>query len=287
MITEQQIPQVLDHAVYDRQGSKIGDVKHVFLDDATGRPEWLCVKTGMFGTKEAFVPTGSAEFVTDHVEVGFDKDFIKHAPHVDVDDRGHLSAAEEEQLYRYYGIDWSGQATAAETTGTAGAAGTAGAMGAAGTAPTEESLRRQRLRERERAAAGSDDTAMTRSEERLRVGKETRESGRARLRKYVVTEQQEVTVPVSHEEVRLEREPITEENREAAMSGPEISEAEHEVILHEERPVVSKETVPVERVRAAKETVTEEETVGGEVRREEIQIEEEDTGRSGRKRRGR
>jgi uncharacterized protein (TIGR02271 family) len=94
-------------------------------------------------------------------------------------------------------------------------------------------------------------------------------------------------VPVSHEEVRVEREPITEENREAAMRGPEITESEHEVILHEERPVVSKETVPVERVRATKETVTEQETVGGEVRKEEITMEEEGTDEPGRGRRDR
>ena len=90
---------------------------------------------------------------------------------------------------------------------------------------------------------------MTRSEEQLHVGTQPREAGRARLRKYVVTEQVTQTVPVSHEEVRIEREPITDANVGAATSGPAISEEEHEVVLHEERPVVDKETVPVERVR--------------------------------------
>ncbi len=101
------------------------------------------------------------------------------------------------------------------------------------------------------------DNAMTRSEEQLHVGTETRESGRARLRKYVVTEQETVTVPVQREEVRIEREPITDANRGEALDGPAISEEEHEVVLHEERPVVEKEAVPVERVRLDKETVTE------------------------------
>jgi uncharacterized protein (TIGR02271 family) len=114
---------------------------------------------------------------------------------------------------------------------------------------------------------------MTRSEERLDVGTERRETGRARLRKYVVTEEQQVTVPVTREEVRVEREPITDANRGDALDGPGISEEEHEVTLHEERPVVEKETVPVERVRLEKETVTDEEQVSGTVRKERIETE--------------
>jgi uncharacterized protein (TIGR02271 family) len=255
MITEQQIPRVLDHPLYDERGSKVGDVKHVFLDDQTGRPEWLGVKTGMLGSKETYVPASRAEWVSDHVEAAYEKDFIKQAPDIDLEADDHISAAEEQRLYQYYGIDLSGQ----------------GPAGAPAEAPPE--------RENE------PDDAMTRSEERLHVGTETRETGRARLRKYVVTEEQEVTVPVRHEEVRVEREPITEENRDAAMRGQEITEAEHEVVLHEERPVVSKETTPVERVRASKETVTEQETVGGEVRKEHIEMEEDDTEPRGRRKR--
>ena len=118
---------------------------------------------------------------------------------------------------------------------------------------------------------------MTRSEENLRVGTETVQTGRARLRKHVVTENQQVTVPVTREEVTLEREPITETNRGEAYDGPAISEEEHEVTLHAERPVVDVEAVAVERVRLGKETVTEQETVGGEVRKEEIELDRGDT----------
>ncbi len=112
---------------------------------------------------------------------------------------------------------------------------------------------------------------MTRSEERVNVGTERQATGRVRLRKYVVTENVTQTVPVEREEVRLEREPITDANRSAALSGPDISEEEHEVILHEERPVVDKETVPVERVRLNKETVTDDVTIDEEVRKERIE----------------
>jgi len=116
------------------------------------------------------------------------------------------------------------------------------------------------------------DDAMTRSEEQLRVGTETVEAGRARLRKYIVTENVTQTVPVSREEVRVEREPITDSNYGSAMSGPELSEEEHEVVLHAERPVVDKDVQPVERVRLGTETTTDTETVSEEVRREEIDV---------------
>ena len=119
------------------------------------------------------------------------------------------------------------------------------------------------------------DNAMTRSEERLNVDTETREAGRARLRKHVVTEQQQVTVPVAHEELRVEREPITDANRGDAYDGPAISEEEHEVTLRAERPVVSTETEAVERVRLGTETVRSEETVSGQVRKEEIEVDDD------------
>ncbi|MFG2731613.1 DUF2382 domain-containing protein [Streptomyces canus] len=266
MITHEQIPTVLDHPVYDSDGNKIGDAKHVFLDDVTGEPEWVSVKTGLFGTSESFVPIHEAAVVEDHLEVPYAKDAVKDAPNVDVDAGGHLSEDEEHRLYEHYGIDWDASWQQANQPGEGGWART-------GTGTTGQ----------ETPAAGtgrSDDDAMTRSEERMRVGTERREAGRARLRKYVVTEERQQTIPVRHEEVRVEREPITGANRDAATSGPEISEAEHEVTLHEERPVTETETVPVERVRLVTEEVTEEETVRGEVRKEQIDTDaEKDTDR--------
>jgi uncharacterized protein (TIGR02271 family) len=114
---------------------------------------------------------------------------------------------------------------------------------------------------------------MTRSEEELQVGTAQKERGRARLVKYVETEQVEKTVPVRREKARLEREPVTEANRGDATSGPEISESEHEVVLHEEEVIVDKRTVPKERVRLDKETETGEEQISEEVRKERIEAE--------------
>ncbi|MFE6287245.1 DUF2382 domain-containing protein [Streptomyces sp. NPDC057877] len=269
MITREQINNVLDHPVYDGEGHKIGEAKHVFFDDMSGRPEWVTVKTGWFGSNESFVPIRDAHLVEDRVEVPYHKDQVKEAPNVDVDAGGHLSESEEHRLYDYYGINWdsvlddgdqTGQyGQTGYATGTAGAADTAGTAGMAGAAG--------------RTGRYADDDAMTRSEEQMHVGVERREAGRARLRKYVVTEEVETTVPLRHEEVRVEREPITDANRDAALSGPEISEAEHEVTLHEERPVVETEAVPVERVRMTTDERTEEETVRGRVRKEHIEAE--------------
>ncbi|MFE9773335.1 PRC and DUF2382 domain-containing protein [Streptomyces sp. NPDC005931] len=264
MITREQIPTVLDHPVYDARGTKIGDASHIFIDDATGEPEWVSVKTGLFGTSESFVPIHDASVVGDHLEVPYAKNQVKDAPNVDVDAGGHLSAQEEHRLYEHYGIDWEGvwqqgRTTTGRTAGVTDTAGTAGTA-AAGTAGT----------------AGTAGDAMTRSEEEMHVGTERREAGRARLRKYVVTEEQQMTVPVRHEEVRVEREPITDANRADAMTGPDITEAEHEVVLHEEKPVVETRAEPKERVRLTTEEVTEEETVTGQVRKERIEGAETD-----------
>ncbi|MGW0494549.1 DUF2382 domain-containing protein [Streptomyces sp. NPDC003007] len=257
MITREQIPTVLDHPVHDARGDKIGDARHVFFDDVTGEPEWVSVRTGMFGTKESFVPIHDADVIEDHLEVPFAKDQVKDAPNVDVDAGGHLSEQEEQRLYEHYGIDWDAawqdtRSGTGETTGET--TGTADIGQAAGTADTGEN-------------------AMTRSEEELHIGVERREAGRARLRKYVVTEEQQYTVPVRHEEVRVEREPITDANRDSAMSGSDITEAEHDVTLHEEEPVVETRAVPKERVRLTTEEVTDEETVTGEVRKERMETE--------------
>ncbi|MGW7432416.1 DUF2382 domain-containing protein [Streptomyces sp. NPDC054861] len=264
MITREQIPAVLDHPVYDAEGHKIGEAKHVFLDDATGLPEWVSVKTGLFGSRESFVPIKDAAVIEDHLEVPYPKDRIKDAPNIDVDADGHLSEGEERRLYQHYGINWDDAWQRANQPGEGGWAH--GGM----SGDTGDEMRGETDRSR------PDDEAMTRSEEEMHVGTERREVGRARLRKYVVTEEVQQTIPLRHEEVRVVREPITDANRDQAMSGPEISEAEHEVTLHEERPVVETRAVPVERVSLSPEEVTEEETVVGEVRKEHIDIEGEE-----------
>jgi uncharacterized protein (TIGR02271 family) len=245
----------------DRDGDKIGSIGNVYLDEQTGQPEWLTVKTGLFGMRESFVPTADARAEGDTVRVPYEKSQVKDAPNVDAD--GALSEEEESRLYRHYGRSYSERTSDADRQGVTGAGAEL----------------RDRDKRRDRGTVGRDvsgpetDEAMTRSEEEVRVGTTRRETGRARLRKYVVTENVTETVPVQREEVRIEREPITDANRDAALSGGDITEEEHEVTLHAEEPVVEKRTVPKERVRMDRDTVTDEETVSEQVRKERIEAE--------------
>jgi uncharacterized protein (TIGR02271 family) len=262
VITQQDIRTIIGSNAVDNDGDKLGKVGQVYLDDQTGRPEWATISTGLFGTQETFVPLTDASVSDGTLRVPYEKAKVKDAPRVDAE-QGHLSPDEESELYRYYGVgdDLAGQDT---TSGTAGYTDTT-----TGTAGFDDTDRRGTVGHD--TSGPTTDDAMTRSEEQLRVGTQRVEAGKARLRKFVVTENVTTTVPVSHEEVRIEREPITDANRGDALDGPAISEEEHEVVLHTERPVVDKEAVPVERVRLDTETVTEQETVTDSVRKEQIE----------------
>ncbi len=262
-ITNEQLQDVVGAIAYDGSGEKIGKIGNVYYDDDTDQPKWLTVHTGLFGGNETFVPMQGANLSGDgRLTVAYGKATVKDAPNVDED--GHLSPDEEQQLYRYYDLN----------------------DGADRDLDERHSVREENrggvFDGREQAAVGRDtsgpvtDGAMTRSEERLRVGTETRETGQARLRKRVVTETEQATVPVSHEELTIEREPITDANRGDAYDGAAISEEDHEVVLREERPVVATEAVAVERVRMGTNTVQDQETVSGEVRKEVVDVDDTD-----------
>jgi len=251
---------------------KVGTIGQIYLDNSTGEPTWVTVKTGLFGTSESFVPLDGAQVDGDDIHVSFDEATIKDAPRVDPDRE--LDEAEEEQLYRYYGV---GDASPAAGTG-----GTTTGHVDAG----ERTVDQRNRGGRDDRGAGHDtsgpntDEAMTRSEEQLHTGTRSQEAGKVRLRKYVVTENVTQTVPVQHEEVVVEREPITDATATPAHDGPAISEEEHEVTLHEEVPVVEKEAVPVERVQVGTKTVTDEATVSEDVRKEQIEMEDPDNASS-------
>jgi uncharacterized protein (TIGR02271 family) len=257
MATKEHILNWRGQALTDADGSKIGTIEEIYLDGDTGQPEWALVHTGLFGTKRNFVPLREASESDQGVSAPYTKDQVTDAPSIDPD--GQLSQQEEAALYRHYGLEYSeARSGSGLPEGDAATTGTTGTTGRDTSGPTT-------------------DDAMTRSEEELHVGTEQRERGRARLRKYVVEEEVTQTVPVRREEVRIEREPITDGNVGAALDGPAISEEEHEVTLHAERAVVDKEAVPVERVRLDKTTVTEQQQVTEGLRKEEIEVEGADT----------
>jgi uncharacterized protein (TIGR02271 family) len=253
MTTTENLQNLEGRTAVDTDGAKLGKIGQVYVDDQSGQPLWVTIHTGMFGTKESFAPLYGSRTTGDDLQLAVSKDMVKNAPGVDAD--GHIEDSENEALYRYYDgylgnpTQGQGQEYAGDT--------------------REDMSGRSDIQGRDTSGPTTDD-AMTRSEERLHVGTEKAEVGRARLRKHVVTENVTTTVPVSHEEVRLEREPITDANIGQATSGADISEEEHEVTLHAERPVTDKETVPVERVRLGKETVTEEHEVNETLRKEQI-----------------
>jgi len=256
----------------DSSGDKIGKIEEIYLDDRTGNPEWVLVNTGMFGTKSQFVPLSNASVSGDNLAVPYAKTMVKDAPGIDAD--GHLSEDEERQLWAYYSRDDYDTGSDTTTTGT-----TSGVVtGVADDVDVSRTTTTDYDRDVARDVSGPEtDDAMTLAEERINVGTEQREAGRARLRKYIVTEEVTKTVPVSREQVTLEREPITDANRDAAYSGPDLSEEEVEVTLTEEVPVVDKDVVATERVRLDKETVTEQRTVSDTVRREEAELVEGET----------
>jgi uncharacterized protein (TIGR02271 family) len=283
MISRDSVQTLIGGTAYSSTGDKIGSIGTVYLDNSSGEPAWVTVKTGLFGSNESFVPLEQAELSEDGIRVPYDKDRVKNAPNIETDRE--LSEQEEDQLYSYYGLSGTSGMTTGTTDTTytdrtadsdrgwgAGESGYQTASTGTETGMTGTTgLTDDRTRTEGYDTSGpTTDDAMTRSEERVRAGTEKVEAGRARLRKYVVTEQEQVSVPVTREEVRVEREPITDGNYDQAMGGPALSEEEHEVVLTEERPVVTTEAVPVERVRLSKDQVQEQQTVSTDVRKEVI-----------------
>jgi uncharacterized protein (TIGR02271 family) len=277
VIRQDVIDRLYDCQVVDPRGEKIGAVKRVWVDDRTGDPAWASVHTGLFGMRESFVPLQRAELRKDQLCVPVDKEQVKESPRIEATG-DHMTEEEQAVLYRHYGFGPQRTGTD-QRTGT-GQQRTGTGQQRSGDRGQQQPMRRPGSSQQageygdqgRRGPANGD--AMTRSEERLNVGTERVETGRVRLVKHVVTEEQHVNVPVTHEEVRLEREPITDANRDAAMSGEDLTDAEHEVTLHAEQPVVSKETVPVEQVRLTKDTVADEKTVSGTVRKEQVEVED-------------
>ncbi|MFE6862232.1 PRC and DUF2382 domain-containing protein [Nocardia sp. NPDC057668] len=238
------LDEIIGNSVYDRGGDKIGKVKQIYIDNASGAPTWAAVSTGLFHD-DSLVPLAGAQHRagSDQLQVQVDKEEVRSAPHIPMDHE--ITADEEQQLFVHYHVDpqragWDAFAD-----------------------PAAEGVD-------ERRGMRGGDEGLVRSEEHLEVHKDRAESGTARLRKYVVTEEQTIKVPTTHEEVHLEREPITDPT---AVGTTDFGEQETEVVLHEDRVTVTTEAVPVERVRLAVDEVQDSETVSGTVRKERFETE--------------
>lgn len=283
------LDQLQNSTVFATDGDKIGSVGQVYLDDVTNEPTFVTVKTGLFGARETFVPLQQAQTTADGITVPFEKSFVKDAPNVDAD--GSLTPEEEQRIYEYYSMEYSaadydGDVRRDDVRTDAGAAGVAGTAGVAGVADRRDEAvvdgDRRDVTDRDRRDVADHDRrdvtdadSVVVKDEHLNVGTERRASGRVRLRKQAYTTTETVEVPVTREEVVVERESVDPNSAEARTAG---RDGDVEVTTYEETPVVNK-TVDAEKVSLGKRQVQDTETVTEEVRHEDVKVDGDATDR--------
>jgi stress response protein YsnF len=289
MLSERELSAAIGSTAYDGSGDKIGTVEHFFVDDRTGAPTWVAVATGLFGTRTSVVPADDATFADGALRLPVTVEAVKSAPHLGGD---HLDPAEEAELREHYGVTSSGGRHAADATREMPPVPPPVPPSDVSTSDTEVIPPRTTTTGTTTSATATptptaqpsaDDGGMVRSEERLRVGTERVAATRMRLVKYVVTEDVQITVPIRREEIRIEEVPLGAADAgpgEALVSADQASSHSvapglpDEIVLHTERPVVTVEVVPTERVRLRTELVEGQETVTGQVQREQIVVDE-------------
>jgi uncharacterized protein (TIGR02271 family) len=235
------------YEVYDPSGEKIGKVDDLFVDESDN-PEYIGVKMGFLGTKSTLISWEAVRRTDDEgrrIEVSVDKETAKDGP--TFDDDSEITPEFEAQVYSYYGLQ---RATTTEERGAYGAY--------QGAVPT-----------------GEDELRVQRTEEELRAGTREREAGAVRVRKRVRTDRERMEVPTRREEVHVDHVPVDRETSEA-----DIGDEEIRVPLTEEEVVVEKRPVAKEEVRIRKDVVEDTEVVEEDVRREEVDIDDESTGRT-------
>jgi uncharacterized protein (TIGR02271 family) len=233
------------YEVYDQAGEKIGKVDDLFVDE-NDNPEYIGVEMGFLGTRSTLIPwqLATVDEANGRINVSVDKETAKNGPTFD-DDRD-ITPAFENEVYSYYRLQRT-QSTEEPA--------------AYGTYPTE--------------TTAEDEVRIQRTEEELRAGTRERQAGAINVRKRVRTDHVRMEVPTRHEEVTVERVPVEGEATEAEIGGGEVS-----VPLTEEEVVVEKRPVVKEEVRIRKDVVEDTEVVEEDVRREEVEVDDQTTGRS-------
>ena len=232
------------YEAYDQSGEKIGKVDDLFVDE-NDNPEYIGVKMGFLGTRSTLIPMEicTVDEAGQRINVATDKETAKNGPTFD-DDR-EVTPDFENEVYSYYGLQRT------QTTEERGAYGAY-----QGETTDEEELRVQR------------------SEEELRTGTREREAGSVSVRKRVVTDRERMEVPTRREEVTVDRVPV-----EGEVSETDIGEDEVSVPVTEEEVVVEKRPVAKEEIRIRKDVVEDTEVVEEDVRREEVDVDDETTRR--------
>jgi uncharacterized protein (TIGR02271 family) len=234
--------------VVDRNGTTVGTISEFYIDRGSRLPTFALLNTGLFGTKQTFVPLIRASERNGEIHLPYDKGQIISAPRVDID--GELTPDAEAALFGHYGMDYWHDSPGEPPPAAADQ----------GKATT--------------STAAPDTVETIRSEEELQGRPVPREATRVRLEKYVVTEQVTQTVPLRREEVRVVREPVHDAPANPQTTSRSDQAQGPSVVLHEEQPVIDKRIVPKERVRLAKETVTEQREVADQVRKEQVRTDE-------------
>jgi uncharacterized protein (TIGR02271 family) len=269
------------YTVYDTEGDKIGKVDDLFVDE-NDQPEYLGVKLGLLGTSSTLIPWRMVEVreADSTLIVSADDAHVKDGP--TFDDDQDITPEFESEVYSYYDLQQSGSA---EDRGTYsdyyGDSGEVGPGMREGDTETGEFRGHAEDNEGVSQSAGSDlededELRVQRTEEELRAGTREREAGSMRVRKRVRTDREQIEVPTRHEEVSVERVPMEGEASEA-----EIGDDEVVVPVTEEEVVVEKRPVVKEEVRIRKDVVEDTETVEEDVRREEVEVEDNTERRGG------
>jgi uncharacterized protein (TIGR02271 family) len=271
------------YEVYDQSGSKIGKIDDLFVDESD-QPEYIGVKMGFLGTRSTIIPWEMVSSTDDeghHVTVATDKETAKNGPSFD-DDR-EITPEFESEVYSYYGLGGSGTTESgsygsyySDGSTDAGTVGPGMSMGDTETgefrehAVTDEGVNQSRGDDLE----DEDELRVQRTEEELAAGTREREAGALNVRKRVRTDRETVEVPTRHEEVTVERVPVSEGT---AATEAQIGEDEVRVPVTEEEVVVEKRPVAKEEVRIRKDVVEDTEVVEEDVRREEIDVDDQTT----------
>ena len=291
MVSERDVSTAIGSTAYGSDGESVGTVETFYTDDVTGATTWVSVSSGLLGRKQAIAPAQDATFADGRLQLSVPAGSVSSAPRIAGE---HLSPEDEEALRRHYAqarastgddlerrtdVDDVEHRTAEDDVERPSTA----VGGAAPTAPIQ-------------APAGHDvadrgDGSMVRSEERLRVGTEQVAARRMRVVKYVVTEEVQISVPIRREEIRIEEvpldavdtdggvvtegEPLQAGSATGGLAGGSLADGlPDEIVLHTERPVVTVEVVPVERVRLTTELVAGQTTVSETVQREQVTVDQ-------------
>jgi uncharacterized protein (TIGR02271 family) len=273
--------QYAGYTVQDPNGEKIGKVDDLFLDE-NDQPEYFGVKMGFLGTSSTLIPADIATIDNERgfIEISQRKSTVQDGPAFD-DDR-EITPEYENEVRSFYGL---GASSATEGRGTyshyTGNSGEVGPGMREGDTETGEFRGHSEDDEGVNQSTGSDledrdELRVQRTEEELVAGTREREAGQLKVRKRVRTDHEQIAVPTRHEEVSVERVPVSGEATEA-----EIGDDEVVVPVTEEEVVVSKRPVVKEEVRIRKDVVEDTEVVEEDVRREEVDVEDDTSRRRG------